>query len=151
MPATSGTTGNKNVRDRVIRDAMRDGYHLEFEYKGFFLILTIDEDKEESLKKNFYEIIGPNGEKYLYQGCTYRRIGHREFVFAVEEIQDGTRKPYQYANEILSEKYDDINGDICAMRSAISNLWDNRKYLSCEQKSEIQQVFIKLKELGEPS
>ena len=47
----------------------------------------------------------------------------------------------------MSEKRDEINGDICAMRSVINGLWDNKNHSSHEQKFEIQQLFIKFREL----
>lgn len=47
----------------------------------------------------------------------------------------------------MSEKRDEINGDICAVRSAINGLWDNKLHSSHEQKSETRQLFIKFREL----
>lgn len=85
---------DKTACERTLWEAQRDGYCIEIEHKGFFLILNIDEDKEEGLKKNFYKIIGPKGEKYQYNGCTYRIMELEEFKLIVQEIQAGTRKPY---------------------------------------------------------
>lgn len=82
------------ARDQALSNALRDRYEVVNEHSGFYLTLYIDEDREEGLKKNFYEIIGPTGEKYLYSGCTYRFMGDEEFKLIVQEIQDGIRKPY---------------------------------------------------------
>lgn len=47
----------------------------------------------------------------------------------------------------MSEKRDSINCDICALRSAINGLCDNKKHSSHEQKTEIREIFSNLKGL----
>lgn len=84
------------ARDQSLSNAMRDGYAVVDEYCGFYLMLHVDEDREERMKKNLYEIIGRDGEKYLYSGSTYRFMENEEFRLIVWEIKDGIRKPYTY-------------------------------------------------------
>ena len=47
----------------------------------------------------------------------------------------------------IVETQDIINCDICAMRSSINGLWDNHKDSTHDQKTEIREIFIRLREL----
>ena len=85
---------DRTARDQALRNALSGLYYVVKKFEGFYLTLYRDEDREEGLKKNFYEIIGPKGERYIYSGNTYRLMENKEFELIVQEIQQGVRKPY---------------------------------------------------------
>ena len=47
----------------------------------------------------------------------------------------------------MTETQDNINCDICAMRCAINGLLDNKQDSTNEQKTEIKEIFLRLREL----
>ena len=77
------------ARDIAIKASYRDGYHIKGHCGDYLLVLCVDDDRAERLKKNFFSVIGPDGLHYMYDGCTYRRMSDEELGLFVSEIEAG--------------------------------------------------------------
>ena len=47
----------------------------------------------------------------------------------------------------MTDKHEEINGDICAIRCAVNGLYDNKENSTSDQKAEIREIFLKLRDL----
>lgn len=89
-----------NIRvdlETALNNCHRDDYHEEYCYKGFYLMLMIDEEPREN-RKNFWKIIGPSGKEYKLpelefnqKSYTYRKPSYLTFQVMVQIIKAGER------------------------------------------------------------
>ena len=75
--------------EQAIRNATRDGKEVVRVWKRHFLTLIIDDDPEESLNKNFYDIIDLHGKVHMVPGFTYEVIGDDQFRALVAKLESG--------------------------------------------------------------
>ncbi len=80
---------NNISRDIAVKAAFRDGYDTIAHHYGYILVLLIDEDREERLKKNYYCAISPTGFYYSVPGYTYKAMSRPDFLAFVNQIEDG--------------------------------------------------------------
>jgi len=77
------------ARDTALNNARRDGKAIVDAWAGYYLTLIVDDDREEGLKKNFYDIIDLQGKTHMVSGFTYQQIDNDQFRTLVEKLMAG--------------------------------------------------------------
>lgn len=74
--------------DAAVTAANRDGYNIVGRLDGYLLLLHVDADLSEGLKKNFCAVIAPDGLTYTHRARPHRPI-RNELLQFLAEIKEG--------------------------------------------------------------